>query len=199
MVRTHSWHAQEACSSIQARLCLRSPVLCCQQTSIGVMSIATIPAACSKRAVLQKSGKCLAPACGAQLVPTTCRLAVIVLGGKARRSPCGTVRNSAVSEAVRKHSRRPVLLIADEHPLLCQTLPAIAEEEAADEDLSDEELDSQALLCSPKPVGAAADRILAGQLLASIGHTDAAHLTPSTLGPETAPAAQASTLSVAAC
>ena len=56
---------------------------------------------------------------------------MIVVGGKARYTAAGILRSSAVAEAVRKHSRRSVLLIADEHPLLCTTLPMIVEEAAA--------------------------------------------------------------------
>ena len=37
-------------------------------------------------------------------------------------------RSSAVADAVRRHSRQPVLLINDEHPLLAAALPSIAEE-----------------------------------------------------------------------
>lgn len=40
----------------------------------------------------------------------------------------GATRTSAVADAVRKHSRQPVLLIHDEHPLLESFLPPIAEE-----------------------------------------------------------------------
>ena len=56
--------------------------------------------------------------------------AVIVVGGKVRLSALGdgTTRTCAVADAVRKHSRQPVLLIHDEHPLLEAFLPSIAEE-----------------------------------------------------------------------
>ena len=56
--------------------------------------------------------------------------AVIVVGGKVRFSVLGdgSTRTSAVVDAVRKHSRQPVLLIHDEHPLLEAFLPSIAEE-----------------------------------------------------------------------
>ena len=70
--------------------------------------------------------------------------AVVVVGGRARQSAAGIQRSSAVAEGVRRHSRRPVLFIADEHPLLCRTLSAIAEETDEADEVSDEEQE----LCS---------------------------------------------------
>ena len=64
-----------------------------------------------------------------------CGAAVIVVGGKVRQSAAGTPRNSAVAESVRRHSRQPVLLISDEHPLLEDVLPSIVEEPPLPESL----------------------------------------------------------------
>lgn len=140
---------------------------------------------------------------------TTHAAAVIVVGGKARQSASGRLRTSAIAEGVRKYSRRPVLMISDEHPLLWQSLPAIAEGEEAQDDMSDEELSSNDLVTSPRasvhhlPTPGAVLLPEPLHLLASISQAtsvpalDTAHLAATRGKP--APAAQASSLSVFAC